>query len=557
MLSNAPFVFYKLPGAFRSISAAGGLAALVLSLVLPSTAAAQVNVSQLPGRPLWHFLSMSPSSGGSSVAQTGWNDPTGDSSWSNKRNDGWGSRATPQVAESAVDAPNRGQTGRSGVRQAAYQEGVRLPPGEMAGTPQEEVVYWDDYAGSDSIPEENSYAQPGSCSSCEGNGYSGGCGFGDCGSPGPGYGPGCYGRMPFFLLPRMGGRLWVRTEYISGWSKGFDVPALVTTSSDAPPALPTSGAIGEANTTVLFGNELLNSDARSAGRISFGFWLDPCKMAAIEASYTGFSDQTTNFMADGNTNTVITRPYYSVGVLPNADWAWPIEFPPLFSGSIAVNATTDFHGTEVLLRRALYSQCNRRLDFVIGYRTARLNDDLQISHSVTALTADLFPAGTVWNAADRFSTKNEFHGAELGVIAEMRRQRWSLEMLMKLSFGGTNSTVDINGNTTLNGVAAGDGGVLTRPSNIGTYSSDEFTMIPELGATLGYDLSCNLRFMFGYTFMYWSKVARPGDQIDLALELVNGSLPPLQVVGSRNPEFPFATTDFWAQGLSLGLDYRF
>ena len=76
----------------------------------------------------------------------------------------------------------------------------------------------------------------------------------------------------------------------------------------------------------------------------------------------------------------------------------------LIDGDIAVNATTDFHGAEALLRRSLYSQCETRLDFVVGYRFARLNDDLQISHTSTTLTNNIFPApnpiGTVFDVTD-------------------------------------------------------------------------------------------------------------------------------------------------------------
>jgi len=46
-----------------------------------------------------------------------------------------------------------------------------------------------------------------------------------------------------------------------------------------------------------------------------------------------------------------------------------------------------------------------------------------------------------------------------------------------------------------------------------------------------------------------------GDQIDLH---VNPSLfPPPVPSGVLAPQFKFAATDFWAQGLQLGLDYRY
>jgi len=79
--------------------------------------------------------------------------------------------------------------------------------------------------------------------------------------------------------------------------------------------------------------------------------------------------------------------------------------------------------------------------------------------------------------------------------------------------------------------------------------------MPELGVSLGYDLTCRLRATVGYTLIYWSNVARPGDQIDT--ELNASQFPPGELVGAPHPEFRFQTTDFWAQGLNFGLEYRF
>ena len=42
--------------------------------------------------------------------------------------------------------------------------------------------------------------------------------------------------------------------------------------------------------------------------------------------------------------------------------------------------------------------------------------------------------------------------------------------------------------------------------------------MPEIGFTLGYDLTSRLKATVGYTLLYWSNVARPGDQIDLNVD---------------------------------------
>jgi len=61
-------------------------------------------------------------------------------------------------------------------------------------------------------------------------------------------------------------------------------------------------------------------------------------------------------------------------------------------------------------------------------------------------------------------------------------------------------------------------GLLARPSNSGRSSRDAFAAVPECAVTLGYRVTRWLRATVGYSFLYWSDVARPGDQIDRGLD---------------------------------------
>ena len=71
--------------------------------------------------------------------------------------------------------------------------------------------------------------------------------------------------------------------------------------------------------------------------------------------------------------------------------------------------------------------------------------------------------------------------------------------------------------------------------------------------TLGYDITCRLRATFGYNFLYWSQVARPAGQLDLNVS----QLPPEAPTGAQRPAFNNAASDYWAQGMNFGLDFRF
>jgi hypothetical protein len=78
-------------------------------------------------------------------------------------------------------------------------------------------------------------------------------------------------------------------------------------------------------------------------------------------------------------------------------------------------------------------------------------------------------------------------------------------------------------------------------------------------ASINSQLNNHLRIYAGYTFLYWSDVARPGDQIDRGIN--TSQLPIVGAsagsAGSNRPTFSFKETDFWAQGVNAGLEFPF
>ncbi len=87
------------------------------------------------------------------------------------------------------------------------------------------------------------------------------------------------------------------------------------------------------------------------------------------------------------------------------------------------------------------------------------------------------------------------------------------------------------------------------PSNIGTYHhAIQFAYVPQLELKLGYYLTSNLRLTVGYDLIYWSRVARPGEQISTSVN------PNPTSGGTAGPLFTFHESDLWIQGVSLGGD---
>ena len=211
----------------------------------------------------------------------------------------------------------------------------------------------------------------------------------------------------------------------------------------------------------------------------------------------------------------------------------------------------------------------RRADVLYGFRWAGLNESLRIEEDLEVVGTSDPLLGTTFEVLDLFETQNDFYGGELGFMMQWAKNRWSLDVLSKVAIGNTRQRVDINGMTVVDGDNSDVGGLLTQlyehpdgfvVGNIGSYQRDEFSMIPEIGATLGYCVTPRFRLTVGYTLLYWSNVVRPGEQIDLDVNAhlipAVGGVDPDQVVPGDHPRFVFRQTDLWAHGLNFGGEYR-
>ena len=487
-------------------------------------------------------------------------------------------RQAPPPQQHRRPQPRRSST-VSGVKQTSYQRDYQpsyrpdsyqtaqrmVPP--QNGSTYSGVAVWDDeqpVASAQPFAEGNgTYRSGGGC----GNGGFGNGGCGDCGGDDCGdcceeeCCPPCddgYDLIEFDLP--FADRLWARGDYLLWFTRAGSLPPLVTTSP-AGTARNLAGRLGQSTTTILLGNGVgLNSDTRSGARVELGYWLWPCQGLGFEVTYLDLGSQTSNFEADNNNYAILARPFYNLETGSVGQDAALVAYPGVVNGSISVTSTNRFQTLEGLLRRHLMQQCGRTIDFLAGYRYAYLQDTLSIDDTTTSIQRDsLVPFGTTFSTLDQFDTQNRFNGGEVGIVFQQRYCRWTLDLLMKLALGSTQSQVTINGSTSItppkSGTTTYPSGLLALPTNSGVYDQTKLSLMPELTLTLGYDVTRHLRATLGYSFIYWSNVARPGDQIDTDLNA--SQFPPGTLSGAARPNFVFHTTDFWAQGLNVGLEYRF
>ena len=106
----------------------------------------------------------------------------------------------------------------------------------------------------------------------------------------------------------------------------------------------------------------------------------------------------------------------------------------------------------------------------------------------------------------------------------------------------------------------GPGGFFALSTNSGHFTRDEFAVLPEVNVNLGYQLTSRARACVGYSFLYLSNVVRLGDQIDRNINTTQG--PPFlgagaTLQGQPVPAPQLRSSDFWAQGFNVGLEFRY
>jgi hypothetical protein len=138
-----------------------------------------------------------------------------------------------------------------------------------------------------------------------------------------------------------------------------------------------------------------------------------------------------------------------------------------------------------------------------------------------------------------------------------------LDLSGKLALGCTSEVIQATGSSSLLTGAVETrtlpGGIFVLPSNFGRRSQDEFAIVPELALKVGCQFNSHLRGTIGYNVLFWSRVARPGEQIDPHLS--PGQIPTFTEFGTSplvtSPRPIVTSTDFWAQGVSVGLEFAY
>ncbi len=349
---------------------------------------------------------------------------------------------------------------------------------------------------------------------------------------------------------------WGRAEALYWWTRGSNTPPLVTTSPDTTPQN-LAGILP--NATTVFGGQPLNQQGRSGGRFTLGYWFDDCQAFGVENTFLFLANARDSYRNTSDGSPILARPFFNV--LNGQQDADLIAFPNVVVGSINATTSRQVLGNEVNMRRALYVDDCHRLDMLAGYRFFHFAEGLNVSSQTTSTDqGGSIPIGTQFSIVDSFGTRNQFNGGQLGLNSQYTNGRWTVDFLAKVALGAINQRVQIGGNTTVTvpntAPVSNAGGILALGSNSGTFNRNQFSVLPEFGTNLRYQLTPLWRMNVGYTFMLLTNVVRPGDQIDTRLD--PNQFPPPGTSGPFTfPTFAFHNSDVWMQGINWGIECDF
>lgn len=348
-------------------------------------------------------------------------------------------------------------------------------------------------------------------------------------------------------------RFTIGAEALVWWFKNSPLPVPVVTD----------GIVGRPETQTLLGGQDLGTGAHPGFRIAGAYALSD--RASLEGNlfYIASRSKTRSVESSGeigSTNLVV--PY--IDATTNDENATELSLAPVYRGSASEELSNSVRGAEINVSWAQSASAPWRMDVLGGFRYLRLNETYTLTTQSPYIPP--FPED-IWETTDRFDTKNNFYGVQAGLRARFDQRPFFVDGTVKVALGAMVQSVGMSGalvTNDFNGYGSTQtfsGGYFALPSNIGNYSRTTFAVVPEVALKLGYQITPGAAVVVGYSLIYASNVARPGNQISRNINTTQSTAytedPAARLQGPAEPSFKFNDSNFWAQGINLGLVVRF
>jgi len=387
---------------------------------------------------------------------------------------------------------------------------------------------------------------------------------------------------------------WIEGEYLLWKMKKNPLPApLVTQGSPSDPLI---GALGQPGTKIKLGKQPMDMGWIRGIQVTAGGWLPAAQHIGLEASY--FLLPSTTRKKSLHTSGEIGSPSYAVPIYDTTGlWGLngvpgesvyllpgPLETTPGFYGNFHLKLSSQFQGAQL---SGIY-QVAKWLNAIAGFRWLQLKEHLKFRVSTYSVPgAPLSFSFT--DTKDSFKTDNNFCGGQVGIGTECISRYVDLKGTLLVGLGTILETLRISGSSkTSNGNLFYEtkntahetlkGGIFAQKTNSETHHRAVFATAIDANIQASLKLFRYLELDVGYAFLWVSALARPGKQIDRKINptltaLANASRetvgtqqaptpfgmpgPAQPKQGAKRPRSSLKNSDFWVQGLTVGMTARF
>jgi hypothetical protein len=366
-------------------------------------------------------------------------------------------------------------------------------------------------------------------------------------------------------------------------------------------------------------NGVIDYGMQSGMRLSAGYYLEQDSGLSINGNFilvpknsyylssvTGLNDFPI-LLQTGFQNTLnFVIPAVVVGdspTLTTEDYA--IVLSRQVDSSIFANASTYIAGGELNVRGRDFLIGDMNFSGLLGFRYFQFKEALDVSSQytifrpngvtdvqninvngdiVSAPIALNFPTPININSAsnDQIKVYNHFIGPQIGINADYHYNRWSVMTGFNLGIGVMHQVAKISSNTTQTVKtetstqnAAGQitsttntsttnsaGGLLFSPVDVGQYSRNQFGLLPEINAKLGFKATERIKLTVGYDFLLLANVLRAPNQTQLIPYSNNLNYTANNQTQSANqtlqiPAFQYSTSNLIINGVTAGMQLDF
>lgn len=360
---------------------------------------------------------------------------------------------------------------------------------------------------------------------------------------------------------------WVNVDYLYWEIK--DSPKIVPLVIQGPVVNEGAPVFKKKGTEIVLGDKKIKNHWRSGGRFSLGYWFNDEHCLGVEGNYFFLPEGSTTHRvaSDGSPGSAfLSVPFFNV--VTEKESSATLARPGSFRGRAALKNSNHFQGAEINAVMAVPNSCTFDVELLGGVRW--VNFDEHLSFKTSSPNVPPFRED-VYKSVDKFQVKNNYYGLQIGgkfnYIMDYTCNRFIFNFVGKLAFGGLYQSSDIHGHllsNDFNGFNKPEkypGGYFGMETNNGKRRRTCFSIIPEFDFNLGYVVMDCMTVRIGYTFIYVSNVLYASKQLDRDINPSQSATieftPNPKLVGKGLPKGHLKTEGLWAQGINVGIEYKF